>query len=355
MAQLFVQRHGCSRSSSLRLKKNASAPAPANTLRAGGAGGRLLDNRPGGLRVLLDVQSARRHLLRAARQAGGGDLHDTLRGDGQEHRPRAGHCSTTLHQGPAPDQAAVPCPSSRPGPRSPTSRPWPILLEERESARFRRNRDAVQWVHEKSPSLPLAMGRLDAHAGYNSGALGRARRLLEVCSAPKAGPWNIPAPALVPTPLPSMSSNEKDTVDSISQRYGVSSQTIIDRNKLKAPHYAEGRPVYRAAGRPLRRRQHRRRHPGRRGHDAWPGQAGQPARRRRAQERARRAQDGRGPADAAQPGRRGASKTEATVACHPPPPRMALALHGKVLVPYGTPGRPEERRHRHPGAPPATR
>ena len=33
-----------------------------------------------------------------------------------------------------------------------------------------------------------------------------------------------------------------------------------------------------------------------------------------------------------------ASKTEATVAATPPPPRMAWPLHGKVLVPYGTQG-----------------
>jgi len=65
------------------------------------------------------------------------------------------------------------------------------------AAYSRPNLDELHSGHEERPSLPLAMGRPDAHAGYNGGAVGRARRLQHR--------RNIPAPALVPTPFPSMS------------------------------------------------------------------------------------------------------------------------------------------------------
>ena len=79
------------------------------------------------------------------------------------------------------------------------------------------------------------MGRLDAHAGYNRGAVGRARRLRQRVRPPgrnhgisRFRSWSQAVAVYVV--------NEKDTVESISQRYGVPSQTIIDRNKLKAPY-----------------------------------------------------------------------------------------------------------------------
>ena len=107
VAQLFVQRHGCT-VRTLASKKNASAPAPANTLVKVAPGGRLPDHRPGGLRLLLNVQSARRHHLRTARQARGGALHHAFRGDGAEHRPRARPSRLSLPQGPAPDRQLHP-------------------------------------------------------------------------------------------------------------------------------------------------------------------------------------------------------------------------------------------------------
>ena len=176
------QRHGCTVAQA-RLQEERQRAGAGQHAHHGGAGGRLPDHRPGGLRVLLNVQSARRHLLRAARQAGGGDLHDTLRGDGQEHRPGPGHSRLPLHQGPAPDRLLHP-PGTQGTGRSGLPAGPGHIAEGLKQPNSRRNRDAVQWVHEKSPSLPLAMGRLDAHAGYNSGAVGRARRLLE-CVRPQ--------------------------------------------------------------------------------------------------------------------------------------------------------------------------
>ena len=62
---------------------------------------------------------------------------------------------------------------------------------------------------------------------------------LGACSnvfGPKGGTMEYPGSGAGPNAVAVYVVNEKDTVDSISQRYGVPSQTIIDRNKLKAPY-----------------------------------------------------------------------------------------------------------------------
>jgi murein DD-endopeptidase MepM/ murein hydrolase activator NlpD len=130
--------------------------------------------------------------------------------------------------------------------------------------------------------------------------------------------------------------NEKDTLESISQRYGVPSQTIIDRNKLKAPYtlkvgqYIElpgarfvadntGGATQAAAGTapgPVKRDNL----------PPPPGAKSEPAENKAAA----------GQPTPLSPAAGEASKTEATVAATPPPPRMAWPLHGKVLVPYGS-------------------
>jgi murein DD-endopeptidase MepM/ murein hydrolase activator NlpD len=128
--------------------------------------------------------------------------------------------------------------------------------------------------------------------------------------------------------------NEKDTVDSISQRYAVPSQTIIDRNKLKAPYtlkvgqYLElpgarfvadntGGATQAAAASP----------PGPVKRDSLPPPSGATEHKAAA-----------GQPTPLSPAAAAASKTEATVAATPPAPRFAWPLHGKVLVPYGTHG-----------------
>ncbi len=134
--------------------------------------------------------------------------------------------------------------------------------------------------------------------------------------------------------------NEKDTVASVSQRFGVSEQTIIDRNKLKGPPYtlkvgqylelpgakfvadntgggatqavapnAPG-PVKKESLAPP---------PGAKGESTPAGPAhtaGQPT-----------------PLAAPE---REAAKSESVTVAATPPPRMAWPVNGKILAPYGT-------------------
>lgn len=156
---------------------------------------------------------------------------------------------------------------------------------------------------------------------------------------PKGGTMEYPGSGAGPNAVAVYVVNEKDTVDSISQRYGVPSQTIIDRNKLKAPYtlkvgqYIElpgarfvadntgGATQAAAATAPGPvKRDNLPPPPGAKSDSAEPktAAAGQPT--------------------PLSPAAAEASKTEASVAATPPPPRMAWPLHGKVLVPYGTQG-----------------
>jgi murein DD-endopeptidase MepM/ murein hydrolase activator NlpD len=135
--------------------------------------------------------------------------------------------------------------------------------------------------------------------------------------------------------------NEKDTVASVSQRFGVSEQTIIDRNKLKGPPYtlkvgqylelpgakfvadstgggatqavapnAPG-PVKKESLAPP---------PGAKGEStpAAPAHtAGQPT-------------------PLAAPASEAPKSEPVSVAATPPPPRMSWPVNGKILAPYGT-------------------
>ena len=165
---------------------------------------------------------------------------------------------------------------------------------------------------------------------------------LGACSnvfGPKGGTMEYPGSGAGPNAVAVYVVNEKDTVDSISQRYGVSSQTIIDRNKLKAPYtlkagqYIElpgARFVADSTGGATQaaattapgpvKRDNLPPPPGAKSDSAEPrtAAAGQPT--------------------PLSPAAHEASKTEASVAATPPPPRLAWPLHGKVLVPYGTQG-----------------
>jgi murein DD-endopeptidase MepM/ murein hydrolase activator NlpD len=165
---------------------------------------------------------------------------------------------------------------------------------------------------------------------------------LGACSnvfGPKGGTMEYPGSGAGPNAVAVYVVNEKDTVDSISQRYGVSSQTIIDRNRLKAPYtlkagqYIElpgarfvadntGGATQAAAATapgPVKR-------------DTLPPPPGAKS------EAASEPKTAAGQPTPLSPAAAEASKTEATVAATSPPPRMAWPLHGKVLVPYGTQG-----------------
>ena len=164
---------------------------------------------------------------------------------------------------------------------------------------------------------------------------------LGACSnvfGPKGGTMEYPGSGAGPNAVAVYVVNEKDTVDSISQRYGVPSQTIIDRNKLKAPYtlkvgqYIElpgarfvadntGGATQAAAATgpgPVKR-------------DNLPPTPG--AKSETAEHKAAAGQP-----TPLSPAAHEASKTEASVAATPPPPRMAWPLNGKVLVPYGSQG-----------------
>lgn len=155
---------------------------------------------------------------------------------------------------------------------------------------------------------------------------------------PKGGTMEYPGSGAGPNAVAVYVVNEKDTVDSISQRYGVPSQTIIDRNKLKAPYTLKAGQYIELPGArfvadntgstqaaattapgPVKR-DNLPPPPGAKSDSAEPkmAAAGQPT--------------------PLSPAAHEASKTEASVAATPPPPRMAWPLNGKVLVPYGTQG-----------------
>ena len=52
----------------------------------------------------------------------------------------------------------------------------------------------------------------------------------------REGTMEYPGSAAGPNAVPMYIVRNKDTVDSIAQRYGVSVQSIVDRNKLQPPY-----------------------------------------------------------------------------------------------------------------------
>jgi murein DD-endopeptidase MepM/ murein hydrolase activator NlpD len=134
--------------------------------------------------------------------------------------------------------------------------------------------------------------------------------------------------------------NEKDTVASVSQRFGVSEQTIIDRNRLKGPPYtlkvgqylelpgakfvadstggAATQAVAPNAPGPVKK-ESLAPPPGAKGESTPAGPthtAGQPT--------------------PLAPPEREAPKSEPVSVAATPPPRMSWPINGKVLAPYGT-------------------
>lgn len=161
---------------------------------------------------------------------------------------------------------------------------------------------------------------------------------LGACSnvfGPKGGTMEYPGSGAGPNAVAVYVVNEKDTVDSISQRYGVPSQTIIDRNKLKSPYtlkvgqYIElpgARFVADNTGGATQAASATPPGPVKRDNLPPPGARSEPT-----EHKATASQPTPLSPAAAETG-----KTEATVAAKPPPPRFAWPLHGKVLTPYGT-------------------
>jgi len=158
--------------------------------------------------------------------------------------------------------------------------------------------------------------------------------VLGACSsnpfAPRPGTTEYPGSGAGPGAAAVYVVNDKDTVATVSQRFGVSEQTIIDRNKLKGPPYTlkvgqylelpgarfvadnTGAPTQAAAATA----------PGSVKRDSLPppehkAAAGQPT--------------------PLSPAATEASKeASVSVPATPPPPRFAWPLNGKVIAPYGT-------------------
>src|SRR5215813_6158795 len=66
--------------------------------------------------------------------------------------------------------------------------------------------------------------------------LGACTSMDNVFYGAREGTMEYPGSGAGPNAVPTYVVKDKDTVDLIAQRYGVSSQSIIDRNKLQAPY-----------------------------------------------------------------------------------------------------------------------
>lgn len=69
-----------------------------------------------------------------------------------------------------------------------------------------------------------------------SAVLGACTPVDRVFYGAREGTMEYPGSGAGPNAVPVYVAKDKDTVDSLAERFGVSSQTIIDRNKLKAPY-----------------------------------------------------------------------------------------------------------------------
>jgi murein DD-endopeptidase MepM/ murein hydrolase activator NlpD len=165
---------------------------------------------------------------------------------------------------------------------------------------------------------------------------------LGACSnvfGPKGGTMEYPGSGAGPQAAAVYVVNDKDTVESISQRYSVPVQTIADRNKLKGPPYAlktgqylelpgakfvadnTGGTTTASASTPGPVKREGLPPPSSKGEA--PSSAAPPA----------------GHATAAgqpTPLSPAASESSVTVPATPPPPRFAWPVTGKILAPYGT-------------------
>ena len=67
-------------------------------------------------------------------------------------------------------------------------------------------------------------------------ALGACTSMDDVLYGAREGTMEYPGSAAGPDAVPTYVVKDRDTVDSIASRYGVSTQSIVERNKLKAPY-----------------------------------------------------------------------------------------------------------------------
>ena len=152
----------------------------------------------------------------------------------------------------------------------------------------------------------------------------------------REGTMEYPGSAAGPNAVPVYVVRDKDTVDGLSRRYGVPSQTIIDRNNLKAPYTIKpgqtlampgARFVQDSYGEPASQ-QTAAANPNAPSSVKREGLAPPPG-----------SSQGEAPRSAAPAGEpTPLSKTSVTVPATPPAARMIWPVHGKVVSGYGTSG-----------------
>ncbi len=151
----------------------------------------------------------------------------------------------------------------------------------------------------------------------------------------REGTMEYPGSAAGPNAVPVYVVKDKDTVDGLSRRYGVPSQTIIDRNNLKAPYTIKpGQTLAMPGARFV------------------PDSYGEPASQQTAAANPNAPSSVKREGLAPPPGAQGEaprsaapageptplSKTSVTVPATPPAARMIWPVNGKVVSGYGTSG-----------------
>src|SRR6185503_11509856 len=69
-----------------------------------------------------------------------------------------------------------------------------------------------------------------------SAALGACNPVDNVLYGAREGTMEYPGSGAGPGAVPTYVVKNKDTIDGIASRYGVTSQSIVDRNRLQAPY-----------------------------------------------------------------------------------------------------------------------
>src|SRR6185503_9891786 len=69
-----------------------------------------------------------------------------------------------------------------------------------------------------------------------SAALGACTSMDNVLYGAREGTMEYPGSAAGPDAVPTYVVKDRDTIDGIASRYGVTAQSIVDRNRLQAPY-----------------------------------------------------------------------------------------------------------------------
>src|SRR3954471_21127139 len=86
------------------------------------------------------------------------------------------------------------------------------------------------------PSRWAGWSRSLAITATLSAALGACTSMDNVFYGAREGTMEYPGSAAGPNAVPTYVVKNKDTVDGIAYRYGVSTQSIVDRNRLQPPY-----------------------------------------------------------------------------------------------------------------------